>query len=140
MRPGDGRVVSNFIVQALRGDPLTIYGDGSQTRSFCYVKDEVEGIFRLFNSNRAEPVNIGNPNEFTIAELAQVVLEETGSSSPIERLPLPTDDPKVRQPDITIARELLGWEPTMDLRSGIRETLPYFRDALERNDAKARTI
>ena len=140
MRPGDGRVVSNFIVQALRGDPLTIYGDGSQTRSFCYVKDEVEGIFRLFNSNRAEPVNIGNPNEFTIAELAQVVLEETGSSSVIERLPLPTDDPKVRQPDITIARELLGWEPTMDLRSGIRETLPYFRDALERNDAKARTI
>ena len=140
MRPGDGRVVSNFIVQALRGDPLTIYGDGSQTRSFCYVKDEVEGIFRLFNSNRAEPVNIGNPNEFTIAELAQVVLEETGSSSVIERLPLPTDDPKVRQPDITIARELLGWEPNMDLRSGIRETLPYFRDALERNDAKARTI
>lgn len=140
MRPGDGRVVSNFIVQALRGDPLTIYGDGSQTRSFCYVKDEVEGIFRLFNSNRAEPVNIGNPNEFTIAELAQVVLEETGSSSVIERLPLPADDPKVRQPDITIARELLGWEPTMDLRSGIRETLPYFRDALERNDAKARTI
>jgi dTDP-glucose 4,6-dehydratase len=140
MRPGDGRVVSNFIVQALRGDPLTIYGDGSQTRSFCYVKDEVEGIFRLFNSNRAEPVNIGNPNEFTIAELAQVVLEETGSSSVIERLPLPTDDPKVRQPDITIARELLGWEPAVDLRSGIRETLPYFREALERHDAKARTI
>jgi dTDP-glucose 4,6-dehydratase len=140
MRPGDGRVVSNFIVQALRGDPLTIYGDGSQTRSFCYVKDEVEGIFRLFNSNRAEPVNIGNPNEFTIAELAQVVLEETGSSSVIERLPLPTDDPKVRQPDITIARELLGWEPAVDLRSGIRETLPYFREELERHDAKARTI
>lgn len=140
MRPGDGRVVSNFIVQALRGDPLTICGDGSQTRSFCYVKDEVEGIFRLFNSNRAEPVNIGNPNEFTIAELAQVVLEETGSSSVIERLPLPTDDPKVRQPDITIARELLGWEPAVDLRSGIRETLPYFREELERHDAKARTI
>ena len=140
MRPGDGRVVSNFIVQALRGDPLTICGDGSQTRSFCYVKDEVEGIFRLFNSNRAEPVNIGNPNEFTIAELAQVVLEETGSSSVIERLPLPTDDPKVRQPDITIARELLGWEPAVDLRSGIRETLPYFREELEHHDAKARTI
>lgn len=140
MRPGDGRVVSNFIVQALRGDPLTIYGDGSQTRSFCYVKDEVEGIFRLFNSNRAEPVNIGNPNEFTIAELAKVVLEETGGSSPIERLPLPTDDPKVRQPDITVARELLGWKPAVDLRSGIRETLPYFREELKRNDAKARTI
>lgn len=140
MRPGDGRVVSNFIVQALRGDPLTIYGDGSQTRSFCYVKDEVEGIFRLFNSNRAEPVNIGNPNEFTIAELAKVVLEETGGSSPIERLPLPTDDPKVRQPDITVARELLGWEPTVDLRLGIRQTLPYFREELERTDAKARTI
>ena len=140
MRPGDGRVVSNFIVQALRGDPLTIYGDGSQTRSFCYVKDEVEGIFRLFNSKRAEPVNIGNPNEFTIAELAAVVLEETGSDSPIERLPLPTDDPKVRQPNITIAREILGWNPTVDLRPGIRETLPYFREELERNDARARTI
>ncbi|MDE0899207.1 MAG: SDR family oxidoreductase [Longimicrobiales bacterium] len=140
MRPGDGRVVSNFIVQALRGDPLTIYGDGSQTRSFCYVKDEVEGIFRLFNSNRAEPVNIGNPNEFTIAELAEVVLEETSSDSTIDRLPLPTDDPKVRQPDITIARELLGWEPAVGLRSGIRETLPYFREELEHHDAKARTI
>jgi len=140
MRPGDGRVVSNFIVQALRGDPLTMYGDGNQTRSFCYVKDEVEGIFRLFHSDRADPVNIGNPVEFTIRELADIVLDETGSDSRIEKLPLPEDDPKVRQPDITVARELLGWEPVVDLREGIRQTLPYFRAALEGADMKARTI
>jgi dTDP-glucose 4,6-dehydratase len=140
MRPGDGRVVSNFIVQALRGDPLTIYGDGSQTRSFCFVKDEVEGIFRLFNSDRTLPVNIGNPHEFTIRQLADVILEETGSDSAIEVLPLPADDPKVRQPDIAVARELLGWEPAVDLREGIRRTLPYFREELQRRDAKARTI
>ena len=100
MRPGDGRVVSNFIVQALRGDPLTVYGDGSQTRSFCYVDDEVDGIYRLFHSDRSEPTNIGNPNEFTIKQLAQIVLEETGSKSLLESLPLPEDDPKVRQPAI----------------------------------------
>lgn len=140
MRPGDGRVVSNFIVQALRGDPLTIYGDGSQTRSFCFVKDEVEGIFRLFHSDRSAPVNIGNPNEFTIRQLADVVIEETGSDSVIEQMPLPKDDPKVRQPDITIARELLGWEPTVQLRQGIRETLPHFKAEVEAHDAKARTI
>ena len=140
MRPNDGRVVSNFIVQALRGDPLTIYGDGSQTRSFCFVTDEVDGIYRLFHADRAEPVNIGNPHEFTIRELAEVVLEETGSNSPIERLPLPEDDPKIRQPDITIARELLGWEPAVDLREGIRQTLPYFREAVEQRDSRARTI
>jgi len=140
MRPDDGRVVSNFIVQALRGDPLTIYGDGSQTRSFCFVTDEVDGIYRLFHADRAEPVNIGNPYEFTIRELAEVVLEETGSNSPIERLPLPEDDPKIRQPDITIARELLGWEPAVDLREGIRQTLPYFREAVEQRDSRARTI
>ncbi|MSR21406.1 MAG: SDR family oxidoreductase [Gemmatimonadetes bacterium] len=140
MRPGDGRVVSNFIVQALRGDPLTIYGDGSQTRSFCYVDDEVDGIYRLFQSNRVEPTNIGNPNEFTILELADVVLEETGSGAPIESLPLPADDPKVRRPDISIARSVLGWDPRVDLREGIRRTIPYFREALGRSNAKARTL
>jgi dTDP-glucose 4,6-dehydratase len=140
MRPGDGRVVSNFIVQALRGDPLTIYGDGSQTRSFCYVDDEVDGIYRLFHSDRVEPTNIGNPNEFTIRELADVVLEETGSRSAIESLPLPADDPKVRRPDISAARRVLGWEPRVELREGIRRTIPYFRDKLGKSDAKARTI
>jgi len=140
MRPGDGRVVSNFIVQALRGDPLTIYGDGTQTRSFCYVDDEVDGIYRLFHSDRVEPVNIGNPKEFTIRELADIVLAETGSSSQIEALALPVDDPKVRQPDITLARTLLGWEPKVELREGIRRTIPYFRDALQRQNVPARTI
>jgi len=140
MRPGDGRVVSNFIVQALRGDPLTIYGDGSQTRSFCYVADEVDGIYKLFQSERVDPTNIGNPNEFTIRELADIVLEETGSASSIDSLPLPADDPKVRRPDISIARATLGWEPKVTLREGIRRTLPYFKAQLERHDAKARTI
>jgi dTDP-glucose 4,6-dehydratase len=140
MRPGDGRVVSNFIVQALRGDPLTLYGDGSQTRSFCYVDDEVEGIYRLFFSRRVEPTNIGNPIEFTVRELAELVLEETGSSSPIESLPLPADDPKVRKPDITIAREVLAWEPRVELREGLRRTIPYFRAAYERGHAVPRTI
>ena len=140
MRPGDGRVVSNFIVQALRGDPLSVYGDGSQTRSFCYVDDEVDGIYRLFSSNRTEPTNIGNPDEFTIKELAQIVLEETGSESPIESLPLPEDDPKVRQPDISIAREVLGWQLKVGIREGIRRTLPFFEQELARHDVRARTI
>ena len=140
MRPGDGRVVSNFIVQALRGDPLSVYGDGSQTRSFCYVDDEVDGIYRLFSSDRTEPTNIGNPDEFTIKELAQIVLEETGSESPIESLPLPEDDPKVRQPDISIAREVLGWQLKVGIREGIRRTLPFFERELARHDARARTI
>jgi len=140
MRPGDGRVVSNFIVQALRGDPLTIYGDGSQTRSFCYVEDEVDGIYRLFHSDRVDPTNIGNPNEFTIRELAEVILQETGSGSTIKTLPLPADDPKVRRPDITVAREELGWDPTIELREGIGRTIPYFREELDRHDARARTI
>ena len=103
MRPADGRVVSNFIVQALRNEPLTIYGDGSQTRSFCYVEDEVDGIFRLFHSERNDPTNIGNPDEFTISELAEMVIDETDSESGIESLPLPADDPKVRRPDISVA-------------------------------------
>jgi dTDP-glucose 4,6-dehydratase len=119
MRPGDGRVVSNFIVQALRGEPLTVYGDGGQTRSFCYVEDEVEGIFRLFSSDESEPVNIGNPGEFTVAELAELVLELTGSSSEIRYLPLPEDDPKTRQPNIALARKLLGWQPEISLREGL---------------------
>ncbi len=140
MRPGDGRVVSNFIVQALRGEPLSIYGDGSQTRSFCYVSDEVDGIYRLFNSSRHDPTNIGNPNEFTIRELADVVRDETGSDSTLETLPLPADDPKVRRPDITVAREMLGWEPVVDLREGIRRTIPWFRRLLERDGASARTL
>jgi len=140
MRPGDGRVVSNFIVQALRGDPLTIYGDGSQTRSFCFVSDEVDGIYRLFHSDRVGPTNIGNPNEFTIRELADAVLQETGADVAIETLPLPADDPKVRRPDITIARDVLGWEPKIQLQEGIRRTIPYFRQALAQSDARARTI
>ena len=140
MRPGDGRVVSNFIVQAMRGDPLTIYGDGEQTRSFCYVEDEVDGIYRLFHSDRTEPTNIGNPNEFTIRQLAEIVLEEVGGDAILKALPLPTDDPKVRQPDITIAREVLGWEPKTQLREGIKRTIPFFRGELERHDARARTI
>lgn len=127
MRPGDGRVVSNFIVQALRGEPLSLYGDGSQTRSFCYVSDEVEGIYRLFLSEERMPVNIGNPNEFTVYELAELVIELTGSSSAIESLPLPADDPKVRQPDIARATAILGWAPTVQLREGLLRTIEYFR-------------
>ena len=132
MRPNDGRVVSNFIVQALRGDPLTIYGDGSQTRSFCYIDDEVDGIFRLYNSDQTEPINIGNPKEFTIKELAQLILKEIGSASVMATLPLPQDDPRVRQPDISIAGEILGWEPEVDLLEGIRRTIPFLKAQLER--------
>jgi len=127
MRPEDGRVVSNFVVQALRGSPLTVYGDGSQTRSFCYVSDLVEGITRLFHSRHQEPTNIGNPVEFTMLELAEQVLAETGSTSEVEFLPLPADDPKVRQPDITLAREALGWSPVVPLREGLRHTVAWFR-------------
>jgi dTDP-glucose 4,6-dehydratase len=140
MRPADGRVVSNFIVQALRGEPLTLYGDGGQTRSFCFVDDEVEGIFRLFFSDFNDPVNVGNPHEFTIQELAEMILEETGSGSELIRLPLPEDDPKVRQPDITRAREVLGWEPEIGLRDGLKKTIPYFRNLVENEDAQARTL
>lgn len=140
MRPGDGRVVSNFIVQALRGEPLTLYGDGSQTRSFCHVSDEVEGIYRLFRSDRVEPTNIGNPDEFTIRQLADAILAATGSASPLEHLPLPQDDPKVRQPDIAVARHVLGWEPKVALAEGLRRTIPYFRDLVEAHDATSRTI
>ena len=129
MRPSDGRVVSNFIVQALKGEPLTMYGDGSQTRSFCYVSDEIEGLYRLFMKGDPMPVNIGNPDEFTVAELAGIVLELTGSKSRIERHPLPVDDPKVRRPDITRARELLGWSPRVPLRDGLRLTIEWLKGA-----------
>ena len=140
MRPGDGRVVSNFIVQALRGDPLTVYGDGSQTRSFCYVDDEIEGIYRLFMSDEVGPVNIGNPGEFTILELAEQVIALTGSASRIEHVPLPQDDPQVRRPDITLARRELDWEPAIDLEAGLRKTVPYFRALIEEHDAEARVL
>jgi dTDP-glucose 4,6-dehydratase len=134
MRPRDGRVVSNFIVQALSGEPLTIYGDGTQTRSFCYVSDEIEGIYRLFMDGDSEPTNIGNPNEFTVHQLAELVVELTGTKSKIELHPLPTDDPKVRKPDITRARTMLGWEPTVSLKEGVQKTIAYFRSVLGQSD------
>ena len=130
MRPRDGRVVSNFIVQALKGEPLTVYGDGSQTRSFCYVDDLIEGIVRLFERGGPDPTNIGNPDEFTVRQLADVVLRLTGSRSPVVERPLPTDDPKVRQPDITRARQVLGWEPKVPLEAGLRRTIEYFHGLL----------
>ncbi|HET7249967.1 MAG TPA: UDP-glucuronic acid decarboxylase family protein [Gemmatimonadales bacterium] len=129
MRPHDGRVVSNFIIQALRGEPLTVYGDGSQTRSFCYVDDLIEGITRLFERGTADPTNIGNPGEFTVRQLAERVLALTGSKSEIVQRPLPVDDPRVRQPDITRARQLLGWEPRVTLDEGLRRTIDYFRES-----------
>lgn len=127
MQPRDGRVVTNFIVQALYDEPLTLYGDGMQTRSFCYVEDEVEGLYRLFMRGDPQPMNIGNPNEFTVRQLAELVIELTGSNSKLEFLPLPKDDPKQRQPDITRARELLGWTPSIELREGVQRTIDYFR-------------
>jgi dTDP-glucose 4,6-dehydratase len=126
----DGRVISNFMRQALMGEPISIYGDGSQTRSFCYVTDEVEGIVRLAASSEHLPTNIGNPGEFTMLECAQVVLEITGSKSELVFDALPADDPKQRRPDITKAKMLLDWEPTIDLRSGLLKSLDYFREAV----------
>ncbi len=130
MRVRDGRVVSNFIVQALRNEPITVYGDGGQTRSFCYVDDLVDGIVRLFERGTSDPTNIGNPNEFTVRQLAERVLKLTGSTSPIVREPLPEDDPKVRQPDISRARSQLGWEPRIELEAGLARTIDYFRRKL----------
>lgn len=130
MRPRDGRVVSNFIVQALNGEDLTIYGDGSQTRSFCYVDDEVEGIYRLFMNGDSQPTNIGNPTEFTVRQLADMVVDLTGTSARVITQPLPQDDPKVRKPDITRARAMLGWEPKVPLREGLVRTIEYFRGLL----------
>ena len=128
MRENDGRIVPNLAFQALRGQPLTVYGDGNQTRSFCYVSDLVEGIIRLFGSDVTEPVNIGNPGEFTVNDFARIVIEITKSSSRVEYLPLPHDDPKKRRPDITRARTLLGWEPKLDLRAGLALTIDWFRN------------
>ncbi len=130
MQIRDGRVVPNFMRQALTGQDLTVYGDGNQTRSFCYVSDEIEGFLRLAKSDEHMPVNIGNPNEFTILECAQVVLKITGSKSRIRHEPLPQDDPKQRRPDITKARQLLGWEPTIDLEKGLSLSLDYFKNAV----------
>ena len=126
----DGRVISNFMKQAQLGEDLTVYGDGSQTRSFCYVSDEIAGILALANSDEHEPTNIGNPDEFTILECAKVVLEVTASRSKIRFEPLPQDDPKQRRPDISKAKTLLGWEPRIDLRTGLQMSLDYFRSAL----------
>lgn len=127
MRSGDGRVVPNFITQALAGKPLTVYGDGKQTRSFCYVGDLVEGIYRLLVSEVNEPVNVGNPREMTILDFASKIAELTGCGSDIVFEPLPVDDPKVRQPDISRAKELLGWEPRVPLEEGLKKTIDYFR-------------
>ncbi|MFN2200590.1 MAG: UDP-glucuronic acid decarboxylase family protein [Caldilineaceae bacterium] len=132
MRIDDGRVVPNFVGQALRGEPLTIYGDGSQTRSFCYVSDLIDGIYRLLLSDEREPVNIGNPSEITIAEFAQKLIEITGSAGGVQYKPLPKDDPKQRQPDIAKARQVLGWEPSIPLDHGMGQTVAWFRERLRR--------
>lgn len=132
MHPDDGRVVSNFIMQALRGQDLTLYGDGNQTRSFCYRDDLIDGMIRLMNAPDSTnmPVNVGNPTEFTIRQLAELVIDLTGSSSRLIYAPLPQDDPLQRRPDITRARELLGWEPTVDLKEGLTRTISYFENLL----------
>ncbi len=135
MHPNDGRVVSNFIVHALEGRPITLYGEGSQTRSFCYVDDTVEGLIRLMNSpdEVTGPVNIGNPNEISVRELADIVMQKTGVQLELEQCALPADDPKQRQPDISRARELLGWEPRVPLDEGLDATIAYFRELLSDN-------
>jgi nucleoside-diphosphate-sugar epimerase len=131
MRPDDGRAVSNFLVQAIRNEPITIYGDGSQTRSFTYVDDEIRGFLALLDSDVATPVNIGNPTEYTIRQLAELSIELTGSSSNLSFGPLPVDDPTRRQPDLTLARARLGWEPAVELREGLQRTAEYFRSVLD---------
>jgi UDP-glucuronate decarboxylase len=129
MQPNDGRVVSNFIVQALAGQPITIYGEGTQTRSFCHVDDLVSGLVRLMETGDdfSGPINLGNPEEFTIRQLAELVIRFTGSSSRLEYKPLPVDDPRQRQPDIALARRVLQWEPTIKLEQGLKSTIAYFR-------------
>ena len=133
MHHADGRVVSNFIVQALRNDPITIFGDGQQTRSFCYVDDLIDGLIQLMETDDevVGPINVGNPGEFTILQLAEKVLELTGSSSTLTRHPLPTDDPKQRQPDIAMAREILDWNPKIQINEGLVETIAYFKEHLK---------
>lgn len=131
MRPNDGRAIPTFIPQALKNEPITIFGDGSQTRSFCYVDDLVEGIYRLLISDIHEPVNIGNPQEMTIKQMAEVILKVTGSKSKLIYKPLPIDDPKVRQPNITRARTLLGWEPQVQLEEGLKKTIEWFKTQLK---------
>jgi dTDP-glucose 4,6-dehydratase len=138
MQINDGRVIPNFMWQALRGENLTVYGDGSQTRSFCYVSDEIDGIVRLSRSSEHEPVNIGNPNEFTILECAKKVIGLSGSASKIQFESLPQDDPKQRRPDISKARRLLGWEPKVDLESGLKLSLEYFRTAVQQKSGALR--
>jgi dTDP-glucose 4,6-dehydratase len=128
MRLDDGRVVPTFVAQALRGEPITLFGDGSQTRSFCYVDDEVEGLWRLLHSEYREPVNIGNPHELTIMEFARAVQRLVGADVPIVRKPLPEDDPRVRRPDITRAKAVLGWEPVVPFEEGMRRTIDWFRE------------
>ena len=130
MRILDGRAIPTFLAQALRKEPLTVFGDGSQTRSFCHISDLIEGIIRLSRSDFAGPVNIGNPNEITVLELAQTIIEQTGSRSVIDFRPLPVGDPKVRQPDISLAKEILDWEPSVALREGLKDTLKYFQQKL----------
>jgi dTDP-glucose 4,6-dehydratase len=128
LRPDDGRVVSNFLLQAMRGEPLTVYGDGSQTRSLCYVEDEVRGLVALFDSSLTGPVNIGNPDEYTVLQLAKTIIDLLGSDSTVEHRPLPTDDPTRRRPDISIARAELGWEPTTSLEDGLSRTAAYLAE------------
>jgi len=132
MRTHDGRAIPNFITQALKGEEITVFGDGSQTRSFCYISDMVEGIYRLMLSDYNLPVNLGNPNEMSILDLAKVIIKLTKTKSKIRFLPLPQDDPKVRQPDISTARKELGWEPKVPLEKGLKETIKYFRSVLDR--------
>jgi nucleoside-diphosphate-sugar epimerase len=127
LRAADGRVVSNFLAQAMQGKSLTVYGDGKQTRSFCYVTDEVRGLFALLESDHVGPMNIGNPDEFTMLELAELVLEVTGATVEIVFEPLPADDPRQRRPDISLAQEVLGWHPTVDLREGLALTYDWYR-------------
>jgi UDP-glucuronate decarboxylase len=141
MHPSDGRVVSNFIVQALKGEPITMYGDGSQTRSFCYVDDLVDGLIRLMGTadEVTGPMNLGNPREFTMLELAGLVVELTGSASKIVHKPLPADDPRQRQPDIGFAKKSLGWAPTIELREGLAKTIAYFDELLAERGSYATT-